>query len=207
MAEVMGLRQRNRLAAMRIVQDTAVALFERNGYDATTIETIAESSGVSTATIYRHFGNKETIVLWDERETVIDGELERRLGRQPPLEAFRDAAIAAFDQRDDLDLLRRRLKLVYDHPAILGVAAQIEARNRSELAAAFAATRGRRRASINDEVTAAVALTALDVAFTRWQRNNSTRRLARTITDAFAAAADSSTSASDAANQAVRAHS
>lgn len=186
MVEVMGLRQRNRLAAMRIVQNTAVTLFERDGYDTTTIEAIAESSGVSTATIYRHFGNKESIVLWDERDHVIDAELEQRLGTQPPLEAFRDAAIAAFDERDDHELFLRRLKLVYHHRAILGVAAQDEARNRSELAAAFAAADGRRRPRLDDEVTAAVALAVLDVAFTHWQRTNAKERLARTITNAFA---------------------
>ena len=59
----MGLRERNRLAAMRMVQETAVELFERVGYESTTIETVASASGVSAATIYRHFGNKETIVL------------------------------------------------------------------------------------------------------------------------------------------------
>lgn len=184
----MGLRERNRLTAMRIVQETAVELFEREGYGETTIEAVADASGVSTATIYRHFGNKETIVLWDERDRVIDGELEQRLGHQPTLEAFRDAAITAYDQRDDNDLFLRRLRLIYAHPRILGVAAQNEAINRSELAAAIAAVSGRRRTTIDDEVTAAIALAALDVAFTHWQRTNARQALARTITEAFAAA-------------------
>lgn len=187
MTQVMGLRQRNRLAAMRTVQEASIALFERAGFDATTIDAIAESSGVSTATIYRHFGNKETIVLWDERDHVIDTQLEERLGTQPPLEAFRDAAIAAFDQRDDLELFLRRLKLVYSQPAILGVAAQVEAKDRVELAAAFAAADGRRRAVIADEVMAGVALTALDVAFTHWQRSNAKQSLAHAISTAFEA--------------------
>lgn len=192
MVKAMGLRERNRLTAMRVVQDTAVELFERGGYGPTTIEAIAEASGVSTATIYRHFGNKETIVLWDERDSVIDSELEQRLGQQPLLEAFRDAAIAAYDQRNDTDLFLRRLKLIYANPPILGVAAQNEARDRAELAAAFAAVGGRRRTTIDDEVTAAVALAALDVAFTEWQRANAKQRLARTITAAFAAASNPS---------------
>ena len=188
MAKALGLRQRNRLTAMRLVQEAAVELFERDGYGTTTIEAIAEASGVSTATIYRHFGNKETIVLWDERDGVITGELEQRLGHQSDLEAFRDAAIVAFDQREDRDLFLRRLKLIYANPPILGVAAQNEARDRVELAAAFAAANGRRSSTVNDEVSAAVALVALDVAFTRWQRTNAKHGLAHTITAAFAAA-------------------
>jgi AcrR family transcriptional regulator len=188
MGATMGLRERNRLAAMRLVQDTAVELFERDGYESTTIEAIAAASGVSTATIYRHFGNKETIVLWDERDNIINNELEQRLGQQPPLEAFRDAAIAAYDGRDDHDRFLRRLKLVYANPSILGVAAQNEARSRSELAAGLAAADGRRQPTIDDDVTAAIALATLDVAFTRWQRTDAQQGLGRTITDAYSAA-------------------
>lgn len=184
----MRLRERNRRAAMRLVQETAVELFERHGYESTTIEAISAASGVSPATIYRHFGNKETIVLWDEREGVINDELERQLGRQPPLEAFRDAAIAAYDERDDRDGFRRRLRLIYANPSILGVAAQNEARDRFELAAGFAAADGRRQPAIEDDVTAAIALATLDVAFTRWQRVDAQEGLGDTITAAFSAA-------------------
>ena len=184
----MRLRERNRLAAMRLVQDTAVELFERDGYESTTIEAIAAASGVSTATIYRHFRNKETIVLWDERDNTINDELEVRLGRQPPLEAFRDAAIVAYDGRNDRDRFLRRLRLVYANPSILGVAAQNEARHRSELAAGLAAADGRRRPTMEDDVTAAIALATLDVAFTRWQGAHGRQGLGRIITDAFSAA-------------------
>lgn len=173
---------------MRLVQDTAVEMFERDGFESTTIEAIAAASGVSTATIYRHFGNKETIVLWDERDTVINNELRERLGRQSPLDAFRDAAIVAYEGRDDSGRFLRRLRLVYANPSILGVAAQNDARDRSELAAGLAAADGRRQPTIEDDVTAAIALAALDVAFTRWQRVDAGEGLGDTITAAFTAA-------------------
>ena len=188
MKKAMGLRQRQRLTAMRLVQGTAIDLFERNGYDDTTIGAISAASGVSTATIYRHFGNKETIVLWDEFDGTIDAELAHRLVEQPPLEAFRDAAVAAYGQRDDTDLLLRRLKLVYGHPSILGVAAQNEATNRSELATALALIDGRDAPGIADDVTAAIALATLDVAFTRWQDAHGDQPIAKVINESFAAA-------------------
>lgn len=190
MKKAIGLRQRQRLTAMRLVQGTAIELFERDGFDTTTIDAISAASGVSTATIYRHFGNKETIVLWDEFDGTIDAELAHRLVEQPPLEAFRDAAVAAYGQRDDTDLLLRRLKLVYGHPSILGVAAQAEATNRSELATALALVGGRKRPDIADDVTAAIALTALDVAFTRWQAADGEQPIANVIGETFAAAAE-----------------
>lgn len=190
MKKAMGLRQRQRLTAMRVVQQAAIDLFERNGYDDTTIDAISAASGVSTATIYRHFGNKETIVLWDEFDGTIDAELEHRLAKQPPLEAFRDAAVAAYGQRDDIGLFLRRLKLVYSHPSILGVAAQNEATNRSELASAIALVDGRAAPTIADDVTAAIALATLDVAFTRWQDANGDQPIATVINESFAAASE-----------------
>jgi AcrR family transcriptional regulator len=43
------------------VLDTALRLFDLQGYSATTIEDVKLQSGVSVGTIYHHFGNKEGI--------------------------------------------------------------------------------------------------------------------------------------------------
>lgn len=188
MVNPLSLRQRNRLQAMRLVQTTAVPLFEADGFEATTIEAIAEVCGISPSTIYRHFGTKEGIVLWDERDAVIDGELERRLGTQPPVQAFRDAAIAALGQRDDRELFLRRLKLIYAEPAIWAAAAKQDRIDRAELAEGIAASAGRRAINLIDDTTAAVCLAALDVALDHWQQASESTRLDDLITDAFTAA-------------------
>ena len=184
MAEKLSLRQRNRLAAMRLVQTAAVAMFETDGFDATTIESIADASGMSPSTIYRHFGTKEALVLWDERDPVVDTELTQRLGRQPPIQAFKDAVTVALAQRDDLALFLRRLRLIYTEPTIWGAAAQQDRRNRAGLAAAFAATRGREQAILADEVAAATCLAALDIALDQWQQTNGETNLAELIEQA-----------------------
>ena len=75
MTETVSLRRRNRLAAMRSVQAIAVAMFESGGFEATAVEGVADASGVSTSTIYRYFGTKEMLVLWDERSEVVETEL------------------------------------------------------------------------------------------------------------------------------------
>lgn len=177
---------------MRLVQASAVALFESDGYDSTTVEAIAEDSGVSASTIYRHFGTKERLVLWDERDQVVDAELLKRLSRQPPVEAFRDAVIVALAERDDIETFLRRLKLIYAEPAIWGAAAQEDQTDRFELAKAFALTDLRRKVTIADEVTAAVCLAALDVALDRWQQSDATTSLSDLINEAVSAAAGES---------------
>ena len=108
---------------MRLVQSTAMDMFERDGYEKSTIEDVAAACGVSASTIYRHFTTKENVVLWDERDSVIDDELGRLLGSLPPVQAFRDAVVAALADREDVELFRRRLRLIYSQPSIWSVAA------------------------------------------------------------------------------------
>ena len=188
MVGTISLRQRNRVAAMRLVQETAVSMFEADGYDATPVEAIAEISGVSASTIYRHFGTKEDLVLWDERDPVVDAELAKRLGRQPVVEAFRDSVSGALADREDIDLFLRRLKLIYAESEIWGAAAQQDQIDRAELAKAFALTDLRRKVRVSDEVTAAICMAALDVALNRWQKANGKPSLRVAIDQAITAA-------------------
>lgn len=45
------------------VLKAALCLFAENGFDVTSMDAIAESSGVSKATIYKHWANKEALFL------------------------------------------------------------------------------------------------------------------------------------------------
>ncbi len=184
MVEVIPLRRRNQLAARRSIQATAVQMFESGGFEVTTVADVASESGVSPSTVYRYFGTKEALVLWDERDEVVDSELATRLATQPPVEAFRDAMAVAFGEREDGALFLRRLRLIYAEPAIWAAAAHQDRANRSELAAAFAAVAGRSQTTLQDTLTAGVCLTALDVAFEEWQRDPGAAELADVITDA-----------------------
>ncbi len=184
MARKLPLREQNRLTAMQRVQGASVAMFETDGFEATTIEAIAEATGVSASTIYRHFGTKEALVLWDERDAIVDSELAERLTRQPPTQAFRDAVVVALTGRDDMDLFLRRLRLIYSEPAIWGAAAQHDQHDRGELAAAFAAAHRHRQVTIADEVLAGSCLAALDIALNRWQTGKAKTDLAAIIEEA-----------------------
>ncbi|MEV8034433.1 helix-turn-helix domain-containing protein [Streptomyces sp. NPDC086182] len=61
----MSLRQRNRMAAIQAIQDTAMNLFDQRGYHQVTVDDIARAAGVSTSTFYRYFGTKEGIFTVD----------------------------------------------------------------------------------------------------------------------------------------------
>ena len=57
-----GLRERKKLATRRAIRRAALALFESQGYAATTVEQIAQAADVAPMTVYRYFGTKEATV-------------------------------------------------------------------------------------------------------------------------------------------------
>jgi AcrR family transcriptional regulator len=114
------LRERKRLAAMRRIQDIALGLFESESYGAVTIERIAAAADVSPSSIYRYFGTKEGVVLWDEYDPVWIGELLEEISTQPPMTALRRAAevLIIGPLTTDEDYVRRRTRLIMAEPSI-----------------------------------------------------------------------------------------
>src|SRR5918998_6592873 len=96
-------RQRRRLFA------AAAAVFARAGYGDATAEAIAREAGMSKATFYEHFGNKEEciIALFDAAIDVILGAMraagERSIDEAPAvrIRASAEAFLAALEQFPD----------------------------------------------------------------------------------------------------------
>ncbi|NWF07223.1 TetR/AcrR family transcriptional regulator [Pseudomonas salomonii] len=58
-----GLRERQKAERRQAISKAAVELFERQGFQNTTIEQIAGQAGVSPPTVFKYFGNKQEIIL------------------------------------------------------------------------------------------------------------------------------------------------
>lgn len=56
---------------MRRIQQVALDLFDERGYRNVTVERVATEAGVSPSSIYRYFGTKEMLVLYDEYDPQI----------------------------------------------------------------------------------------------------------------------------------------
>src|SRR5215470_3848524 len=90
-----GLRERKKLRTRTALIDSAFALFQRKGFEATTIDEIAEAVDISPRTFFRYFASKEEVAL-----SLIEEQFEailRRLAGRPPeepvLTAMRRAAV------------------------------------------------------------------------------------------------------------------
>lgn len=136
----LGLRERKRLAAMRRIQEVALDLFDAYGYEHVPIERIAEEAEVSPSSIYRYFGTKEQIVLWDEYDPMAFARLPEELREHPPIEALRRTVLGLVDAYLDEDesYQRRRMGLAMTEPA-LQAATALQTQQMSEIFAAILA--------------------------------------------------------------------
>lgn len=111
--------KRERTAA-RIFQ-AALALFERDGYEATTVAAIAAEAGVSEMTFFRHFATKDALLLDDPYDPVIAQGIAAQPVDLPPLRRAIAGVRAAWAEVPLAggDLLRRRLRIAAT-PALRG---------------------------------------------------------------------------------------
>ena len=115
-----GLRARKRLSAMLRIQSVALDLFETRGFDAVTVEEVAEASEVSPSSVYRYFGTKEQLVLWDQLDPEMIGRLRDAVADDVPLDGVRrivTRAIAGLTPQDERRLARR-MRLVMATPSV-----------------------------------------------------------------------------------------
>jgi len=114
------LRERKRLLAMRRIQTVALDLFERDGFDVVTIEQIADTADVSPSSVYRWFGTKEHIVIWDEYDPTALVAIEDALAHATPIDAVRQVVqatvLAAFT--GDRKRIERRLRIAFANPSV-----------------------------------------------------------------------------------------
>lgn len=120
--ETPSLRQRKKAAAMAQIQQVAVDLFEEKGFDAVTIEAVAEAAEVSPSTVYRYFGTKEKLVLADQFDDLALRQVVGRVAAgEDPAVAMRTAVAAtlALHFTDDVaEQTVRRTRLWMTHPAV-----------------------------------------------------------------------------------------
>jgi AcrR family transcriptional regulator len=102
----------------------ALRLFEKKGFDAVSMDEIAEAAGISRRTLFRLFPSKGDLV-WDGAQEVLSvvGRFAKDIPRRSPLNAvvklFFGDALAMLDDAELAKVARRKLKLIASSPALL----------------------------------------------------------------------------------------
>ncbi|WP_306334165.1 TetR/AcrR family transcriptional regulator [Streptomyces sp. KL118A] len=115
-----GLRERKKLKTRIAIRDATYRLIREQGYEATTVEQIAEAAEVSPSTVFRYFPTKEDIVLTDEFDPFLEQQLRDRPADEPIVESLRVVLRRAlsFDFSEKPEVTRLRTKLMTEVPAV-----------------------------------------------------------------------------------------
>ena len=170
----------------------ALDLFERNGFDATTVDEVAAAVGISRRTFFRYYRSKRDAV-WGE----FDAELVRlrdQLMGAPPDEPMMDVlrrAVVATNRfgAGELDELRIRMGLISTVPALVAHSA-VRYAEWCEVVADFVAGRvGGSPHGLGPQAVARAALGTAMAAFACWAQHD-TDDLTGEVDGAFRLLAD-----------------
>lgn len=97
----------------------AIGLLAKQGFDATSVDELADAAGISRSTFFRKFGSKEDVVFADHERIL--GQVTDRLAEtmQEPLAAIEDAALLVFNHHlRNRETARARYELMQTVPAL-----------------------------------------------------------------------------------------
>jgi len=165
-----GLRERKKVRTREAIEDAAIALFEEQGFEVTTVEEIAARADVSTTTFFRYFPTKADVVLSDHGEQLpalrdaIAGRPSDETDLVAVWRSVKDEWLAAVDPARTA----RKANVVATSDALSGLSFHRGHRWLAVIADALAQRHGRAADDEHASLAARVALEALGSAVERW---------------------------------------
>lgn len=164
-------RAQRKQQTRRRIQEHALRLFVADGFEATTVERIAEAAGVSHMTFFRHFPTKESVVVDDDYDPLIDQLVRDRPPGEPPLTAIHRALVGVLRAMPAAESaeLRVRTRLLLQTPALRARLWDNQFATQELFAVALAAREsGAADPGLRLRVLAGTALAALTAALAAW---------------------------------------
>jgi AcrR family transcriptional regulator len=174
MTTVGGLRERKKARTREALQEAAMDLFGRHGFDGTTVEEIADACEVSPRTFFRYFPTKEDVLFADadaRRERLL-AVLADQPSRMPTFAALEAALRAlALDYLDDRAALVARSRILDGSPQLQAYKAESQRGWEAAVVDALerrTAEHGAPVAREDLQLVTAVATAALRVSLDAW---------------------------------------
>jgi AcrR family transcriptional regulator len=182
-----GLRERKRRQTRQRIIDAGLKLFLANGFEATTLDAVAEAADISRRTFFYYFNSKEDIVsayqsgsLERLRDTIVSASPDR-----PPLEVVRAALIKLTSEYSAEDMIPIDRLMISTE----SLRARKQANYVAQEEALFEALcelwpQPKRRAALR--VVAMVSIGAVRLSLEAWRNDGSKRPLKDYMNDVFA---------------------
>ncbi|WP_067182649.1 acyl-CoA-like ligand-binding transcription factor [Microtetraspora niveoalba] len=185
---VPSLRERKKAKTRRAIQEHALRLFAEQGYEATTVEQIAEAAEVSPSTFFRYFPSKEDLIIQDDYDPLLMAAVRAQPPELPPLAAIRRGVRAAFAQVPEAEVeeVRVRIGLMMSIPAVRARSLDNLLTTVDLLAQVIAERTGRDRTSPAVRTLAGAVLGALLPALYSWGTADGPRSLPDVVDEALA---------------------
>jgi AcrR family transcriptional regulator len=165
-----GLRLRKKLKTRVAIEDAALALFDEQGYDATTVEQIAERAEVSTTTFFRYFPSKAEVLLSDHGQQLpaLHHAILERPADETELVAVKCAVLEEWVAAIDPERTAHKTRIVAMSPMLQGLSYERGTRWLEVITDALARRRGLPVGDGRALLAARVALAVLASAVEGW---------------------------------------
>jgi AcrR family transcriptional regulator len=176
-----GLRERKRRRTRQTIARVALELFERQGFQETTIPQIAEAADVSPRTVSAYFPHKEDLAFpnVDEEFRALDARLRDRLPDETAIDALRAFIRSSLEEDEPRASERRARRRVICADDGLRAHEHHHTRRAQELlAAAIAHDLGVSADDLEPRMAAAATLTVFDLLGEDYDTGHATEALA-----------------------------
>jgi AcrR family transcriptional regulator len=156
----------------RAIERSALRQFITNGFDATTIDQIADSVEMSPRTFFRYFPTKEDVVFAHAPAALgrLLAAMRARPSSNDELELIRDGFLLVGDgiERHRFTELARA-RLIVGHPSLHARALEMQAEWEHAIARELASRAGLVEPDLSTQLVTTVGVSAHRVAFDRWR--------------------------------------
>ncbi|MGW5434260.1 acyl-CoA-like ligand-binding transcription factor [Streptomyces sp. NPDC004059] len=179
-AAPLGLRERKKQKTRERIRREAYRLFAEHGYEATTVDQIADAAEISSSTFFRYFPTKEDVVIQDEYDPALADAIRSRPAGEPIVDAILSSLkgpLGAMLQQDREDLLLRT-RIAFNDPAIRARNMAEQERSERAMAEVIAERTGRNAADLEIKCAAAAIIAVFTTLVRHWVEGDGKENLA-----------------------------
>jgi AcrR family transcriptional regulator len=182
-----GLRERKQERQRAELVAVGMRLFAGRGFDATTVDEIAQAAGVSRRTLFRYFGTKGDIVMEWARgtTTILTASLRARPLDEDPLSSLHAAFVAMCQSFTDNPDEIRAISMMIERTASLRPYRLLKHARWEDALAAVLHERSPDSGEMRNALLARIAVAAFRTALDEWLRATPTPHPLTQLTQAF----------------------